>query len=229
MKDRPLNWLYSIVDHLSDFLVSLAFLVPIFFGFMAYRFYEIFMLFQPALDDLGNISRTREGAILIGAVGIFTTLIFMVHSDKLAPVPFKDETGTVTWRWDWSKLILVLYAFVINTFFWRPWDSNTQSEKVFRWFCCVMFSSWDYGFVHLFKELRKERGIVQDISSLEQSLSRLEDTVSSEEQILSRLKQEHNRLQELIDQHTCPYCRELQPSPESLRSHKGHCKSKPVT
>lgn len=226
MSKQTEHWIYTATDRVSNYLVSLAFLMPVFFGFMAYRYYEIFMMFNQSLQQLDFLTKTKLASGLIAGVGIFTTLIFMVHSSKLAPIPFKNDDQSV-WHWDWSKLVLVFFAFTINAFFWKPWEAVSTDDLLWRWFCCIMFSSMDYGFVHLFKELRKERGLQQDITKMNERLSRLKQEVSNKEHTLTILEEEASSIEQLIADHTCPYCKEIQPSPGSLRTHKGHCKSKP--
>lgn len=224
-----MNRFYRLIDDISDFLVSLAFLVPVFFGFMAYRYYEIFMLFSAELQL--SYSYSTLGALLIASVGIFTTLIFMVHGAKLAPIvirrdsPLQGGGHRPAGVWHWSKLVLVIYAFVINAFFWKPWESPTVAGRIFRWFCCVMFSSMDYGFVHLFNALHGERTQQHHLSTLEQDISKAEQELSELRAAAGNELAQSQRLKAFIQEHTCTHCGEIFPSPRSKRAHESQCKN----
>ncbi len=210
----------KIAERISDFLVSLAFLLPVFFAFMGYRYYEVQSLFAESLTMIKNANSRYLASVLIAIVAVSTTLIFMVNSSKMAPINIKGK------EIHWSKLLLVLFAFIINYFFWKPWEGKSIQDTQFRWFCCIMLSSMDYGFAHLFKELHRITKGEQLLTNIEQAISTKKHELSSLKHNLTSLEQKYKKIEQLVHQHTCPHCQEVFHSMKSLNAHKGICKSK---
>jgi len=201
------------VDDFAEFLTSKALLLLTFMGFMAYRYYEVQQTFEVPLDDVWP-------SHVIGLVAIFTTLIFMVNASDLAPIPLKDDAGKVTGQLHWSKMVLVIYAFVINAFFWKPWEGEDIYDTSFRWFCCVMFSSMDYGFVHIFNQKQIRSGVLLDLKDLEKQCS-------AKSLELDKLIEEYNELEPIVKAHReikakcyCDACERTFGTPEGKNAHK---------
>ncbi|REE01085.1 hypothetical protein [Marinoscillum furvescens] len=217
-------WYHTLDDKFAEFLTSKALFLLAFMGFMAYRYYESQQIFHDLLDD-------PWPSHVIAVVAVLTTLIFMVNSSYLAPIPVKDDEGKVTSQLHWSKVILVLYALIINIFFWKPWKADTQAEYYFLWFSCIMLSSMDFGFAHLFKEKQAQTTAQQELTSLDQQLTSKEEELTSLRQTHTNLQQEINQLTsrkkelaDLIDQFTCPHCQQVYWPEKSITSHMSKCK-----
>lgn len=225
MEDK--NWFYSLFDHLAGFLVSLALLILVFFAFMGYRYYEVQTLFQDSLQQIDPAQDWSTASILIALVIIITTMIFMTNAEKLDAIfqsgevpPSKGGAGTAGGSFSPSKITLVLFALAINLFFWKPWAAITTAELMQRLFYCLMLSSMDYAFAHLFNALRLERSRRTEVFTLRNDLELLQESYKE------RLAKSE-KLEAYINAHTCPYCKEPFPSPKATNAHKGRCKHKP--
>lgn len=85
----------------------------------------------------------------------------------------------------------------------------------------------DYGFAHLFDQKWKERTKQHDLSTLEDQLSTIEQNISEREHALSRILEQHDHLQAVLEEYTCPHCKEIFPTGiKGVRAHIPNCKSK---
>lgn len=214
------SWYTTIADEVAYFLTSKALLLLAFGGFMAYRYYEVQQIFDAVLDDTWP-------SHVIAVVAIFTTLIFMVNSSHLAPIPLREEgTNEITGHIHWSKLVLVIYAFVINYYFWKPWQGVDIYDIGMRWFCCVMFSSMDYGFAHLFKEKQAETFAHETLEELEEQITDRASVLASLKDELEIISEKGRVLSQQISQFTCPHCGDVFWPEKSINAHIPKCKKK---
>lgn len=213
-------------DHIALFLVSLSLLLIVFFAFMGYRFYEIRELFADALTMMDQPADRAIASNLIAIVFVFTTMIFMAHAAKLDAIFSKQSTDQEISTISPTKIILVIFALLINLFFWQPWMGARWDIKAFKLAACIMLASMDYAFAHLFNVLRLERVAAHTLEEILISLRAAKEALTEKLDRVKELKRREASLHGQIEQFTCPHCQGIYWPAKSINAHIGICKTK---
>lgn len=203
-----LVWIYRQFDHLADFISRLPLIMIVLAALMGYRFYEVETLFLRVLPM--DVPSREAASALIAGVFIFSTIIFMIHAFRIG----------------WGvKAGLVITALVINLYFWDV----TTGDWLFKTFISLVIAAFDIGFSYLFHDLHTRRVLTKKIEVLEEAYRTEMVTYQALIDNQKELNAKSQELKVIIDQHTCPHCKDLFPSPKSVNAHKARCKSNPST
>lgn len=196
---------YSDFDRVGEFFTSLAAVIIGMFIFIAYRFFEVYTLFDKYLKT----ANMDEGAVmvaskLIALVFIFTMLLISVNIER-----FKYKRLA-----EWLGGLITLF---INLYFWDVWHTGSIDELVFKVLISIITAAFDVAFAYLFVIKWKERARLSDT---ERQISENERTISDQQQKLSDLTEQVSdlsakgkELQEQLSERetklketTCPRC-----------------------
>ncbi|MEP0987512.1 hypothetical protein [Ekhidna sp.] len=206
------------MNAIASFLTGFGATVLGLLVFVSYRFFEVQSLFENYLPLDGSIRQVAS--YLVAFVVVFSLLIFSANLDKFKLNRFADSGA-------WIKWVLFLFTLVINAYFWRLWEGDSQvgNPKLtifFKAVIVIFFAIFDYAYNHLFVSSWMDK---QALSKAFTSLSQLQ---AKENELQARVSKLSASLSELIareDPKVCPRCGKTFDNSNQRNGHLRSCQS----